>query len=121
MCRALLEAARDTPGREICGFLVERLSTLTFRRIPHLGGAGEFWIDQGSLDRILGDIAKSDGAVRAFVHSHGSSTSLSASDQASIRFSPWPWLVVVCSRAEIQGEWFWIEAEEIRSERMSLS
>jgi len=40
--RALLAAVHDTPGREICGFLVERLSILTFRRIPNLGGAGEF-------------------------------------------------------------------------------
>ena len=57
--------------------------------------------------------------MKAFVHSHESSVRLSASDEASIRSSPWPWLVVVCSGTEIQGEWFWTEAEEIRSEKMT--
>jgi proteasome lid subunit RPN8/RPN11 len=120
VCRALLLAAHDTPGREICGFLVERLSTLAFRRIPNLGGAGEFWVDPSSLDQILGDVARRQSVVRAFIHSHGSRVCLSASDEAAIRFSPWPWLVVVCRGTEVQGRWFWMEDEEIRSDKMAV-
>jgi proteasome lid subunit RPN8/RPN11 len=121
VCRALVAAVHDRPGQEVCGFLVERLSILTFRRVPNLGGAGEFWIEQGSLDQILSDITRSHSVVRAFIHSHGSSVHLSASDEALIRFSQWPWLVVVCIGTEIQGEWFWTEVGEIRSEKMTIA
>jgi hypothetical protein len=98
--------------------LVEQSSTLTFRRIPNLGGAGEFWIDQGSLDSILGDIARTNSVVKAFVHNHASDTTLSASDKASLRSSPWPWLVVAGTGTSIYGEWFWIEADTIHSKKM---
>jgi proteasome lid subunit RPN8/RPN11 len=118
VCRTLCRAANDTPGREICGFLVEGSSTLTFRRIPNAGGPGEFWIDPGDLDAILNDLAKNRMEVTGFVHSHGSGLRPSASDEAAMRSSQWPWLIVVCRGSDIQGEWFWIHAGEIRSESM---
>ena len=116
VCRALLAAVHDTPGREICGFLVQQSSKLGFRRVPNLGGAGEFWVDQGNLDRILDDIASTDSVVKAFVHNHTSGdTTLSISDAQSLRASRWPWLVIVVRGAGICGEWFWMEGDSIKS------
>ena len=107
VCRTLLSAIRDTPGREICGFLVELENKIAFRRIPNFGGAGEFWIDEISLGRILGDIARTPGVIRGFVHSHFSDTDLSSADVSSLRRSPWPWLVVVARERTLRYEWFW--------------
>jgi proteasome lid subunit RPN8/RPN11 len=103
---------------EICGFLVQRSSIQTFRRLPNAGGAGEFWIDQSDMDAVLADLERHGMEVTGFVHSHGSGLRSSASDEAGLRSSRWPWLIVVCRESEVQGQWFWIEAGEIRSEPM---
>jgi proteasome lid subunit RPN8/RPN11 len=121
VCRTLCRAAIDTPGRELCGFLVEGSSTLSFRRIANAGDSGEFWIDESDLDAILNDLGRHRLAVKGFVHSHGSGLRPSASDEAAIRSSQWPWLIVVCRGLDIQGEWFWVDGGEIRSEAMVIS
>ena len=115
VCRVLIIAINDSPGQEVCGFLVSHGGRISFRRLPNLGGAGEFWVDQECLDRVLRHISSTDGVIIGFIHSHMAGINLSFADESSIENSSWPWLVITLHEKTIVGNWYWKDSSGICS------
>ncbi|MCB2376965.1 Mov34/MPN/PAD-1 family protein [Hymenobacter sp. BT635] len=120
--RLLVLAMQDSPGREICGLLVAHNEQLSFRRLPNLGGPGEFWVEEYALEAQLRHLAATGGRVLGLVHSHCSGLELSGPDAAALPASRWPWLVVVPQAADgLVGCWYWAEGPHIHAEALALA
>lgn len=93
----LIRAIRDARGQEICGFVLESSAGQQelFLVSNWAEAPGSFVVEESEVLRIERYAKRHGLHIQAFVHSHMSSLELSKEDEASLRTSDVPWIVVM--------------------------